>query len=108
MTSRENLLNVFYVFNLYTRVHLLIVCSYTKVTKVYSKILVMKSLENDFISLPAFNLIMCLMKAPKNLFKIVIFKPWTVLIETVLSGDSLHLAFFKAYLVTILKTLMSR
>ena len=51
-----------------------IVCSYSKVTKVYSKILLMKSSENDFIFLPAFYLIMCLMKAPKNVLKIVTFK----------------------------------
>ena len=43
-----------------------IVCSYLKVTKLYSKILLMKSSENDFIFLPAFYMNMCLMKAPKN------------------------------------------
>ena len=43
-----------------------IVCSYLKVTKVYSKILLMKSSKNDFIFLPAFYLVMCLMKDPNN------------------------------------------
>ena len=51
-----------------------IVCSYSKVTKVYSKILLMKSSENNFIFLPAFYLIMCLMKASKNFQEIVILK----------------------------------
>ena len=51
-----------------------IVCSHSKVTKVNSKILLMKSSENDFIFSPAFYLIMCLMKAPKSFEKIVIFK----------------------------------
>ena len=31
--------------------------------------LIMKSSENDFISLPAFHLIMCLMKDPKDFFE---------------------------------------
>ena len=39
--------------------------------------LIMKSSENDFISLPAFHLIMCLMKAPKDFLKIVIFQNMT-------------------------------
>ena len=43
-----------------------IVCSYLKVTNVNSKNLLMKSSKNDFIFLPAFYLVMCLMKAPKN------------------------------------------
>ena len=34
----------------------------------------MKSSENDFISLPAFNLSMCLIEASKNFLKIVVFK----------------------------------
>ena len=34
----------------------------------------MKSSKNDFIFLPAFYLVMCLMKAPKNFWKIVFFK----------------------------------
>ena len=51
-----------------------IVRSYSKVTKVYLKILLVKSSENDFIFLPAFYLIMCLMQAPKNSEKIAILK----------------------------------
>ena len=51
-----------------------IVCSYSKVTKVYSKISLMKSSENDFIFVPAFYLVMSLMKAPKNFEKIAILK----------------------------------
>ena len=51
-----------------------IVFSYLKVTKVNSKILLMKSLKKYFIFLPAFYLVLCLMEAPKNFWKIVILK----------------------------------
>ena len=51
-----------------------IVCSYIKVTKVNSKMLLMKSSKKDFVFLPAFYLVMCLMKAPKNFWEIVIVK----------------------------------
>ena len=51
-----------------------IVCSNSKVTKVNSKISLMKSSENDFIFSPAFYLIMCPMKAQKIFLKIFIFK----------------------------------
>ena len=43
-------------------------------TQLYSKNLLVKSSENDFIFLPAFYLIMCLMKARKNFEKIAILK----------------------------------
>ena len=46
----------------------------TKSTKVYSKMLLMKSSENNFIFLPVFYLIMWPMKAPKNFGKIDILK----------------------------------
>ena len=36
----------------------------------------MKSSENNFIFLPAFYMIMCIMKAPKNFEKIAIMKIW--------------------------------
>ena len=45
-----------------------------KSTKLYSKMLLVKSSENNFIFLPAFYLIMCLMKASKNFGKIAILK----------------------------------
>ena len=45
-----------------------------KSTKLYSKILLVKSSENNFIFLPAFYLIMCLMKASKNFGKTDILK----------------------------------
>ena len=45
-----------------------------KSTKLYSKMLLVKSSENNFIFLPAFYLIMCLMNAPKNFEKIAILK----------------------------------
>ena len=45
-----------------------------KMTKVYSKILLMKSSRNNFVFLPAFYLIMWLMKASKNFGKITILK----------------------------------
>ena len=47
-----------------------------KSTKLYPKILLVKSSENNFIFLPAFYLIMCLMKALKNFGKIAILKIW--------------------------------
>ena len=53
---------------------LLIVCLNSNVTKAYSKSSEVKSSENSFIFLPAFYLIMCLMKAPKNFEKIAILK----------------------------------
>ena len=46
----------------------------TKSTKVYSKMLLMKSSENNFIFLPVFYLIMWPMKAPKSFGKIDILK----------------------------------
>ena len=45
-----------------------------KMTKVYSKNLLMKSSRNNFIFLPVFYLIMCLMKASRNFEKIAILK----------------------------------
>ena len=45
-------------------------------TTVISKKLLVKSSENGFIPVPAFYLIMCLMKAPKNFEKIAILKIW--------------------------------
>ena len=51
-------------------------CFKMKMTKVYSKHLLMKSSRNNFIFLLAFYLIMCLMKAPKNFGKIAILKIW--------------------------------
>ena len=50
-----------------------IVCSHSKVTKVNSKISLMKSSENDFIFSPAFYLIMCPMKAQKIFFENIHF-----------------------------------
>ena len=46
----------------------------TKMTKVYSKILLMKSSGINFIFLPAFYLINWVMKVPKNFGKITILK----------------------------------
>ena len=43
-------------------------------TKVSSEFLLMKSSENNFISLPAFYLIMWPMKASKNFEKVAILK----------------------------------
>ena len=45
-------------------------------TTVITKKLLVKSSENGFIPVPAFYLIMCLMKAPKNFEKIAILKIW--------------------------------
>ena len=45
-------------------------------TKSYSKIVLVKGSENNFIFLPVFYLIMWLMKAPKSFGKIVILKIW--------------------------------
>ena len=57
-----------------------------KSTKLYSKILLVKTSENNFIFLPAFYLIMCLMKASNNFGKIAIMKIWEL--------DSLKLSKF--------------
>ena len=46
----------------------------TKSTKLYSKMLLVKSSENNFVFLPVFYLIMWLMKALKNFGKIAILK----------------------------------
>ena len=46
----------------------------TKMTKVYSKILLMKSSGSNFIFLLVFYLIMWVIKAPKNFGKIAILK----------------------------------
>ena len=46
----------------------------TKMTKVFSKILLMKSSGRNFIFLPAFYLINWVMKAPKNFGKMTILK----------------------------------
>ena len=46
----------------------------TKMTKVYSKVLLMKSSGSNFIFLPAFYLINWVMKATKNFGKITILK----------------------------------
>ena len=54
-------------------------CFETKMTKVYSKNLLMKSSKNNFIFLLVFYLIMCLMKAPKNFGKIAILKIWELI-----------------------------
>ena len=48
----------------------------TKRTKVHLKILLMKTSENNFICLPVFCLILCLMKALKNFEKVSILKIW--------------------------------
>jgi hypothetical protein len=45
-------------------------------TKGFFKIFINEKFRNDFISLPVFYLIMCLMKAPKNFEKIAILKIW--------------------------------
>ena len=59
----------------------------TKVTKVYSKILFMKSSESNFIFLPAFYLINWVMKALKNFGKITILK---ILELIFLGGVKIH------------------
>ena len=54
-------------------------CFETKSTKLYSKILLVKSSENSFVFLPVFYLIMWLMKALKNFGKIAILKIWELI-----------------------------
>ena len=51
-----------------------LICSYSNVTKVNLKMLLMKSSESDFIFLPAFYPIICVMNAPNNYKRIIIFK----------------------------------
>ena len=59
----------------------------TKMTKVFSKILLMKSSGSNFIFLPAFYLINWVMKAPKNFGKITILK---ILELIFLGGVKIH------------------
>ena len=49
-------------------------CFETKMTKVYSRNLFMKSSKDNFIFLLVFHLIMCLMNAAKNFGNIAILK----------------------------------
>ena len=51
----------------------------TKMTKVFSKILLMKSSKSNFIFLPVFYLIIWVMKAPKNFGKITVLKIWELI-----------------------------
>ena len=54
-------------------------CFEMKMTKVYSKNLLMKSSKNNSIFLLVFSLIMCFMKTPKNFGKIAILKIWELI-----------------------------
>ena len=65
---------LYLIFHLSLLLSLTKLCFETKMTKVYSKILLMKSSRNNFVFLPAFYLIMWLMKASKNFGKITILK----------------------------------
>ena len=49
-------------------------CFEMKMTKVYSKVLLVKSSKNSFIFSPVFYLIMCLIEALKNFAKKAILK----------------------------------
>ena len=49
-------------------------CFETKSTKLYSKMLLVKSSENNFVFLPVFYLIMWLIKASKNFGKMSVLK----------------------------------
>ena len=51
----------------------------TKETNVSPKNLLVKSSGNNFIFLPAFYLIMCLIKAQKNFEKVAILKIWELI-----------------------------
>ena len=55
------------------------VCFETKITKLYSKMILVKRSENNFVFLPVFYLIMWLMKASKNFGKIAILKIWELI-----------------------------
>ena len=50
------------------------VCFETKSTKLYSKMILVKRSENNFVFLPVFYLIIWLMKTSKNFGKITILK----------------------------------
>ena len=52
-------------------------CFETKSTKLFSKMLLVKSSDDNFIFLPVLYLIMWLMKASKNFGKIAILKIWS-------------------------------
>ena len=69
-------------------------------TKVFSKVLLMKSSKNDFIFSPVFYLITSLMKAPKNFEKIPILKIWQLVsfwgVKTHF-GDTPEIMHFQAW-----------
>ena len=54
-------------------------CFETKSTKLFLKILLVKSFDNSFVFLPVFYLIMWLMKASKNFGKLAILKIWELI-----------------------------
>ena len=58
-----------------------------KMTKVFSKISLVKSSKNNFIFLSVFYLIICLMKAPKSFGKRGILKTWELVS---LGGAKIH------------------
>ena len=78
-------------------------------TKVYSKILLMKSSGSNFIFLPVFYLIMWVMKSSKNFGKIVILKIWELIS---LGGAKTHFGklvvmHFQAWKQNILTLILS-
>ena len=64
-----------------------IVLCVKKQTKLYSKIVLVKSSGNNFIFVLVFHLIMCFMKAQKNFVKITILKIWELVS---LGGVKIH------------------
>ena len=63
-----------YFFEISDKIHKL--CFATKSTKLYSKMILVKSSESNFVFLSVFHLVMWLMKTSKNFGKITILKIW--------------------------------
>ena len=85
-------------------------CFETKSTKLYSKMLLVKSSENGFVFLPVFYLIMWLMKVSKSFGKLAILKIWELIslgsVKTHFGKLMMHFAgmtrFFCCYYVVAL------
>ena len=79
-------------------------------TQQYSKILLVKSSEIDFIFLSAFYLIICLMKAKKNFEKIAIFKTQELVsfwgVKTHFGKMPLKLSIFRQEKIQILTNIL--
>ena len=83
----------------------------TKETNVSPKNLLVKSSGNNFIFLPVFNLIICVMKASNNFGKIAILKIWELIslgvVKTHFGKLALKWCIFRHEKINILTDIMS-